>query len=607
MKSRGLGLSLKYKMLLLLTLLPIATLAVYLTMSVNLFAKDKVAYVFDSSVAVARSLATQVRVESQSIVSQAKPVIEGFDYSSGEFSASAKGFFASQHRLKQLTLVHNREGQNIALGSLSSPIDPVESVDINSAWVQQLLQKTVDKGTSLLSVGDERHLLIAYRITPEGRPDPLTFIALYDAKDLFSAFNKSSLYQSYLITSERDVIFSAEKSTDPFLFTAVVKSELPEGTLEHDSLDGEEFLISYSRVGFSDLIVVSRVDKSEALSAVREIVAKSIMFFIALIAFTIVISLIASSKMTATLRELYSATKQMAQGHFDIFIHSRSRDEVGGLADSFNWMVGEVRRLLMEATEKARMESELETTRAVQETLFPPLKSEFGNYRIEGHYEPASECGGDWWNYSITDNKVQLWIGDATGHGAPSALITSAARSAASVIEMIPNLGPAQALQVMNHAIYSTSKGQIMMTFFLAEIDLKTNVLTYANASHDPPYLIRRRPDRPLHKKDLMPLVEVNGPRLGESPTATYQQHHVQLQHEDTVFFYTDGVIDVENPQGEVWGERAFIKALLDTVANNVDEELRIEDFKTKVLQYRREADLKDDITLFKCEYRKAG
>src|SRR5205823_2940179 len=116
--------------------------------------------------------------------------------------------------------------------------------------------------------------------------------------------------------------------------------------------------------------------------------------------------------------------------------------EVGGLAESFNYMAAEVSRLMSETAEKARMQSELATVKTVQETLFPASQSQFGPIRIKGHFEPASECGGDWWNYSRVEDKIFLWIGDATGHGAPAALITGAACSAAAVIEGLPDMSP---------------------------------------------------------------------------------------------------------------------------------------------------------------------
>ncbi len=138
--------------------------------------------------------------------------------------------------------------------------------------------------------------------------------------------------------------------------------------------------------------------------------------------------------------------------------------------ESFNNTMAQFPRLMSATAEKARMQNELNTVKTVQETL-PPSVTQFGLLRIVGHFEPAAECGGDWWNYSRSGNKIYIWIGDATGHGAPAALITSAACSGGGDY-WNSDMNPGKALTILNHAIHKTAKGQINMTFFIACIDL---------------------------------------------------------------------------------------------------------------------------------------
>src|SRR6185369_14647532 len=136
-----------------------------------------------------------------------------------------------------------------------------------------------------------------------------------------------------------------------------------DSTTEARLSDGVTYLISFATVGVGDLIVISKVDKSKALKAVEVLIAKSLLFFVCLLASTLLISVFASNQLTSTLRELFEATRKVAQGDFNIQVAVKSRDEVGGLAESFNWKAAEVSRLLKETAEKARMESELSTVR----------------------------------------------------------------------------------------------------------------------------------------------------------------------------------------------------------------------------------------------------
>lgn len=274
-----------------------------------------------------------------------------------------------------------------------------------------------------------------------------------------------------------------------------------------------------------------------------------------------------------------------------------SNDEIGTLAENFNLMAGEVSRLLVQTAEKARMENELQTAKTVQETLFPPSKARVGSLEISGFYEPSSECGGDWWHYCRLGDRVLLWIGDATGHGAPAALITSAAKSAATIIEIL-DVTPAQAMEILNRCIYDVSKGKIMMTFFLASFDLKTSVLTYANASHEAPFIIKKV-DGPLQKRDLLSLNEVISPRLGQARETKYEETSIQLGLEDLVFFYTDGVSDVQNPELKTWGERNFIKAIVEANQNFPTADISVKRFVESLQKYRKGASLIDDVTFF--------
>jgi sigma-B regulation protein RsbU (phosphoserine phosphatase) len=259
---------------------------------------------------------------------------------------------------------------------------------------------------------------------------------------------------------------------------------------------------------------------------------------------------------------------------------------------------------MVETAEKVRLQGELNTVKIVQETLFPQSQTQFGPIRIKGHFQPASECGGDWWSYSRVDDKIYLWIGDVTGHGAPAALITGAAKSAAAVIEILGDMSPGKALTIMNRAIHETSKGKIMMTFFLASIDLSQGKMSYACASHDPPYLLKHSGQK-LSRRDLMPLNDVNGSRLGEHKDSQYKDITIEFSPGDQIFLYTDGVLDIQNPQGEKWGERAFLKSLVEcaNIPSNVDS--KVESFLASLNGYRLGAEPIDDVTMIMCEYEK--
>lgn len=608
--------SLRYKLLILLTIIPIVVLALYLVMATSLFKTDKLAYVYESSVSVASSLGTQVKLEMEAFLEKAKPIVEEYNETEKDFSAVSKDMFARQSRIHLLALFQSRNGNEyLKLGQLSLNTGFELPLLRDSALMDQIKAHTTLNGLILQVYSvTGKHLLVGYRLGSSRDPNHRVMIALLEADDLLATFDKSTLYKSFLLNTKGEISIGPSSLGDIGLkadelgplFAKLVQTELPRGTIEEATPSGRRILVSYSDPRVGGMLLASVVDKNAALEAVDILVAKSLLFFVALISATVLISVFTSTSLTSTLRELYEATLHIAQGHFDVRIKSRSRDEVGGLAESFNWMAGEVSRLLNETAEKARMENELATVKTVQETLFPPNESKFGPVHIVGHFEPASECGGDWWSYNRVGDKVFLWIGDATGHGAPAALITSAAKSASAIIESLPNMSPGSALEIMNRAIYETSKARIMMTFFLGVIDLKTGVLTYANASHDPPYLIRRGQE-PVSRKDLIPLMDVRGPRLGDKIDSKYEETKVDLKRGDTLVFYTDGALDVKNGEGKAWGERGFIKSIVDSVRSNASVDSKMEHFRRSLDDYRQASALVDDVTLVMCQYEESA
>ncbi|MCB0357928.1 MAG: SpoIIE family protein phosphatase, partial [Bdellovibrionales bacterium] len=326
--------------------------------------------------------------------------------------------------------------------------------------------------------------------------------------------------------------------------------------------------------------------------------------FLAIICVALLLSVITSISLTSTIAKLMSATEEIGKGNFVIDLDVRSSDEFGELGKRFKAMAEKVSSLLKATAEQARMENELEMVRIVQENLLPKANLEVGPFKIVSHFEPASECGGDWFYYSEVDGKVYLWIGDATGHGAPAAIITGAAKSAAAIIEASPGITPGQALEVMNHALNSTAHGTILMTFFLAIVDPETGLVTYANASHEFPYVIPNKAD--LKKKDLIPLCETKpGKRLGEEQGSTYEEGQYQLESGDSILFYTDGIIDLQNENGEEMGERNFIKSIIASSNKSPHIAGRVDAFKKTIAEYRGHAVLIDDVTLFWAQYKK--
>ncbi len=198
-----------------------------------------------------------------------------------------------------------------------------------------------------------------------------------------------------------------------------------------------------------------------------------------------------------------------------------------------------------EAQERERIEQELRIARLIQQTLLPKTLPELSKYDIAAYYQPAREVGGDFYDFLLLpDGRLGLVMGDATGKGMPAALVMAAARSMLRAVAQSSDL-PGEVLERANDALVGDIPPNMFVTCFYAVLEPETGRLSYANAGHDQPYL-RRGGDTEEIRARGMP--------LGLMPGMGYEQKELILEAGDSVFFYSDGLVEAHDPEGEMFG-----------------------------------------------------
>lgn len=232
-------------------------------------------------------------------------------------------------------------------------------------------------------------------------------------------------------------------------------------------------------------------------------------------------------------------------------IASERTTDVGGIRDSVLAVADQLVALLASAGKRASMHKELEVARTVQQLLMPPQAVvAIPPVRFAGHFQPAEECGGDWWTIAeLPKSRSLVVIGDVAGHGIASAIITGAAKAAceSAVQALGETLTPSALLASMNRTLCAITREQLTMTSIAAVFDPATNTVTVANAAHPFPILVRNSITHPIMAE---------GPALGAGPEATYEDTKVEIRRNDLFLFFTDGVSECENAKGEPFSER---------------------------------------------------
>lgn len=297
------------------------------------------------------------------------------------------------------------------------------------------------------------------------------------------------------------------------------------------------------------------------------------------------------------IKQLAWKADQIARGDLEARVEITSNDEIGLLGENFNFMADQINVLLIQTAEKARIEQELEVARTIQETLVPTADPvDKGVLKFAGFYQPAAQTGGDWWTWNeLSPGKYLLVIGDVTGHGVPSAMITAAAKAACDVGRHVhgEDVTVTRLLEIMNHAIYESAQRRFVMTCFASIVDTKARTITYANAGHNFPYLFRHTHGE---AKGEFGSLMIRGNRLGDDRESRYEAKTTELLAGDVIVWYTDGIVECENAAGEEYGEKRFRASVRRAVALDAGEmrDAIVGDATT----YFGDTQRKDDITM---------
>jgi serine phosphatase RsbU (regulator of sigma subunit)/ketosteroid isomerase-like protein len=194
---------------------------------------------------------------------------------------------------------------------------------------------------------------------------------------------------------------------------------------------------------------------------------------------------------------------------------------------------------------RERIEQELLVAQRIQQASLPKEVPELEGWEITPYYQPAREVGGDFYDFHLlSEGKLGLVVGDATGKGVPAALVMS---TTCGMLRLAAqgSSSPGEMLQRVNEALFPYIPPNMFVTCFYGILDPDSGTFTYANAGHDLPYL-RRNGDAEELRARGMP--------LGLMPGMGYEQKEIVLEEGDAALFYSDGLVEAHDTKGEMFG-----------------------------------------------------
>ena len=277
---------------------------------------------------------------------------------------------------------------------------------------------------------------------------------------------------------------------------------------------------------------------------------------------------------------------------------TRARNELKLHAENLDRLVDARTKELKQMNSK--LMEDLEYARDIQKAMLPSVLPEEQEVSFDARYYPAERVSGDFYNiFKLDDQHIGLYIGDVSGHGVSAAMLTVFLNQSIKVTreEECCNfeiLKPSEVLKNIYKSFNRTNfKDDVYMVLLYGIYNIKTREFTYSSAGMNvAPIIINRE-----GKSDV---VDINGfpiCKFMEFYTVDYSDSTIRLNSGDRVFFYTDGLTEARNRDGQHYSEKR-IRNLLERSCNTANSSLS-EHIAKDVFEFIGENKLHDDITYF--------
>ena len=366
-----------------------------------------------------------------------------------------------------------------------------------------------------------------------------------------------------------------------------------ENTVFEAEIYGKPYFLAYT---FAEgYYIIGAIPKSEAMFMRNVSIYVSIFMEILIFAalFTLIYFLI-KKVIIDNLRKINGTLAEITDGNLNVTVDVRTNEEFASLSDDINQTVSTLKRYIAEAA--ARIDKELEFAKEIQYSALPSVFPPYPNrkdFEIYAHMITAKEVGGDFDDfYMLGDSTLAFMIADVSGKGIPAAMFMMQAKT---IIKDLAESGLElpEVFATANKKLCENNDAGMFVTAWMGILDLKTGLLKFVNAGHNPP-LVRQADGEFVYLKARSGMV------LAGMDGIKYRQNELQLTPGDQIFLYTDGVTEATDKNNQLYGE----ERLLETVNRNIVMDTRklCEAVKSDVDQFVGEAPQFDDITMLSVE-----
>ena len=297
--------------------------------------------------------------------------------------------------------------------------------------------------------------------------------------------------------------------------------------------------------------------------------------------------------MVSAYGDMGNIRQAMNNGAFDFATKPIDLDDLSVTIEKAIEQIEYVHQMQKEHSQLESLKGDLaiacEIQQAILPRVFPPFPEDSDKLDIAASMTPAKDVGGDFYDFfRIDDDRIGFVIADVSGKGIPAAIFMAVSRTLIRATG-VRGVSPADCLTYSNKLLAAESVDCMFVTVFYGIFNLKTGEISYCNAGHNPPYILKRG-----GAVEVLPMSQ--DPMVGAIDGIEYHGATLQLDHGDSLVMFTDGVTEAMNAQNEEFGEERLEDTLAEVTMHNCQQ--IVEAIKADVAAFVGDAEQSDDITV---------
>jgi len=297
--------------------------------------------------------------------------------------------------------------------------------------------------------------------------------------------------------------------------------------------------------------------------------------------------------MVSAYGDMKNIRQAMNNGAFDFATKPIDMDDLAKTIEKAREQIEYVRRSQQEHRQLESIKKDLTVAAEIQQyilpRIFPPFPENADVMDIAASMQAAKDIGGDFYDFfRLDDEHIALTIADVCGKGIPAALFMAMSRTLIRS-KGVQVTSAAECITEANRLLVSYSVEKMFVTVFYAVYNVRTGLVSYCNAGHNPPLVLRA--DGTIEELPLTRDIV-----LGIESDISFHESSLQLASGDTLFMFTDGVNEATNADQQEFGMER-LNATLDSMKGASCQQI-IDGVKAAVTSFVGQAEQSDDITM---------